>query len=331
MDRKQRILRDIDPDGLGLEIGPSHNPVAPKREGYRVQIVDHLSREQLKEKYRGHNVDLENIEEVDFVSKGDDLSRLVGSRKHYDWIIACHVVEHMPDLVGFLNECDELLKDGGALSLAVPDKRYCFDRFRPITGISRIIDSHLSKPKIHSAGSVAEYFLNVVSRAGSIAWTATARGPYDFVHTLQDAESGMRAVLNNEYLDVHAWCFVPHSFRLIVHDLNSLGLIQLKEVSFLPTDGGEFYMTLGRHGTGPEQSRLELLQAIDLELVAGCSDESVPVMAAATSEVGVRDNAVEDESLYSEIAGSIGSLFSHGKSTIESRARKWLRRKLQRG
>lgn len=33
--RKQIILRDINPKGLGLEIGPSHNPVAPKKKASR--------------------------------------------------------------------------------------------------------------------------------------------------------------------------------------------------------------------------------------------------------------------------------------------------------
>lgn len=47
MDRTAIILRDIDRNGLGLEIGPSHNPIAPRRSGFRVRTVDHLDREGL--------------------------------------------------------------------------------------------------------------------------------------------------------------------------------------------------------------------------------------------------------------------------------------------
>jgi hypothetical protein len=45
MDRKEKALQHIDPHGKGVEIGPSHNPIALRREGYNVQIIDHMSRE----------------------------------------------------------------------------------------------------------------------------------------------------------------------------------------------------------------------------------------------------------------------------------------------
>ncbi|MSR32076.1 MAG: methyltransferase domain-containing protein [Gemmataceae bacterium] len=273
MDRQQKALRHIDKTGRGVEIGPSHNPLVPKREGYHVHIIDHMSRQQLIAKYEDHKVDLGNIEEVDFVWSGQSFADLTGKRKYYDWVIASHLIEHTPDLIGFLNNCDSILKDDGVVSLVIPDKRYCFDYYRPITGLARIIDSHLQQNKIHSAGTVAEYFLNVVSRDRQIAWGAGAGGALNFVHTLDDATSGMKTVLQDKaYLDVHAWCFTPHSFRLIVHDLCSLGLIGFREVDFLPTAGHEFFVTLSRSGKGINQSRLELLDMIDTELSQAASE-----------------------------------------------------------
>ncbi len=267
MDRKEKLLRHIDTNGHGVEIGPSHSPVAPKKEGYKVHIIDHMSREQLIAKYKDHHVNLENIEEVDFVWRGENYSELTGKDQYYDWIIASHVIEHTPNLIGFLNDCDTILKEDGVISLAVPDKRYCFDHYRPITGISRIIDSHFQKTIIHTPGTVAEYYLNVVSKAGNIAWDSNATGRYSFVHSLEDALQGMKSALNeNAYLDVHAWCFVPHSFRLIVHDLFRLGLIPFQEVGFFQTEGCEFYVTLGRNGRGINRSRLEILDIIESEI-----------------------------------------------------------------
>ncbi len=261
--------------GQGLEIGPSHSPIAPKKEGYRVHIIDHMSREQLREKYKSHQVELSNIEDVDFVWKGESYADLSGKRKFYDWIIASHVIEHTPDLIAFLINCDEVLKDDGAISLAIPDKRFCFDHFRPITGLGQIIDAYLQKNSLHSAGTVAEYFLNVVSRAGSIAWDPYASGEYNSVHTLEDARNGFdRVMAKKEYIDVHAWCFTPHAFRLIMHDLHSLGLIQLREVAFFPTEGFEFYITLGRRGNGVNMSRLDMLKIIEAEAASGLSWKS---------------------------------------------------------
>lgn len=267
MDRKEKILSHIDAYGVGVEVGPSHNPVAPKREGFNVHIIDHLSREGLIEKYRAHSVNLQAIEEVDFVWKGESYSELTKKEKFYDWIIASHVIEHAPDLIGFLNDCDSILKDDGVVSLVIPDKRFCFDHYRPVSAISKIIDASFSKNTIHSPGTVAEYFLNVVSKSGVIAWDASTCGEFNFVHTLDDAVNGMKSVVNDRaYLDVHAWCFVPHSFRLLIHDLYSLGLIPFQEVGFFPTAGCEFYVTLGRKGQGVKKSRMEMLDVIESEV-----------------------------------------------------------------
>ncbi|KOP23739.1 hypothetical protein AMR41_24740 [Hapalosiphon sp. MRB220] len=285
MNRKKKILRHIDKDGYGIEIGPSHNPIAPKNDGYRVHVIDHMSREQLIVKYRDHGVNLNKIEEVDFVWQGESYSELTGKTKHYDWIIASHVIEHTPDLIGFLNDCDAILKNDGVISLVVPDKRYCFDHYRPITGISKIIDSHFQQSTNHTPGTVAEYFLNVVSQSGKIAWDSSTTGEYNFVHSIENALQGMKSVVNeNAYLDVHAWCFVPHSFRLIIHDLFCLGFIYFKEVDFYPTDGCEFYITLGRRGQGVNKSRIEMLEIIESEIKDGISIKEQPYALVSKSK-----------------------------------------------
>lgn len=267
MTRDEKVLQYITREGLGLEIGPSHAPIAPKKAGYMVDIIDHMSREQLLEKYQDHGVHLENIEEVDYVWKGESYVELTGKPKHYDWIIASHLIEHTPDLIGFLNDCDTILKDDGVISFVVPDKRYCFDHFRPITGLAKVIDSHFASHKIHSPGTVAEYYLNVVSKAGDIGWHAGTGGEFSLIHTVQDALSGMQAVRRDQaYIDAHAWCFTPQSFRLMIHDLFSLGLIPFQEVDFHPTDAYEFYVTLSRTGQGISESRLSLLEKVAIDV-----------------------------------------------------------------
>lgn len=268
MDRREKLLERLDLAGPGLEIGPSHNPIAPKRLGYRVQVMDHLDREALVAKYREHGVDLSQIEEVDFVWNGSSYAELTGVRDHYSWIIASHVIEHTPDLIAFLNQCDEILGDEGVLSLAVPDKRYCFDHYRPLTSLGAVIESAARGDTIHSPGSVAEYFLNVTRKDGVIAWDAARQGEYTLVHTLAEARMGMASAIDGAYLDIHRWCFVPHSFRLLVQDLYDLGLTRLREIAFDDTQDFEFFMALGRQGKGLELPRIEVLEKIKAELAA---------------------------------------------------------------
>jgi hypothetical protein len=65
--REEKVFHLLDKTGLGLEIGPSHNPIAPKKKGFNVHILDHASAAELRNKYQGHEVNLDSIEEVDFV------------------------------------------------------------------------------------------------------------------------------------------------------------------------------------------------------------------------------------------------------------------------
>lgn len=269
LNRNEMILLHIDKKGSGIEIGPSHAPIASKKAGYKVQIIDHLDRKKLIEKYKESNVHLENIEEVDFIWNGESYADLTGRHNYYDWIIASHVIEHTPDLIGFLKDCEGILNENGVLSLAIPNSTCCFDYFRPITGISKVIDAHFSENKIHTPGTAAEHILNVASRDGRPTWHRKShnKGKFSFYHSSEDARKAMdHARTGLEYQDFHAWCFTPHSFRLLIHDLFFLGLISIREISFFPTEDFEFFITLGRKGVGSKLSRLEMLQEFKSEM-----------------------------------------------------------------
>lgn len=266
--RASRALRRIDPMGMGLEIGPSLNPIAPKRAGFRVHVIDHLDRRGLVAKYQGHGADTSVIEEVDFVWRGESYAQLTGGRHQYDWVIASHVVEHTPDLIGFLRNCSSVLKSGGVLSLVVPDMRVCFDHFRMPTGLAAVIDAHLRRATQPSAGMVAEHTLNATSRGGLIAWLPGMTGEQRFVHDAAVAAQQMNAVIQfGVYVDVHCWCFLPSTFRLLMHDLATLEYINLYELDFVPTPVGEFHVALVAADAPPADrpSRLELLRAAQAE------------------------------------------------------------------
>ena len=267
MTRRDRILPWINSKGAGLEIGPGPYPVLPKSAGYKVEIVDCEPREKLLEKFQGYKSD-HPIEEVDYLWSGQTYAELTGKTNHYDYIVACHVIEHTPDLIAFLNDCETVLNEQGVLALVVPDKRYCFDHFRPLTGLARVVDSHAVQNRIHSQGTAAEYFMQVVSRGGQNDWHNFSMGQFAHIHTAQEAKLAIRAIQNErKFLDLHAWCFVPSSFRLLMNDLYLLGYTKLREVAFYPTEGCEFTVLLGKSGQGPGVSRLELNQATQRECV----------------------------------------------------------------
>lgn len=269
LSRADKALAGIDRSGLGLEIGPSHNPIAPKKAGFAVRILDHAGREELIAKYRDHGVNLENIEEVDYVWQGEPLSELVGGER-YDWIIASHVIEHTPDLVDFLQQCEKLLKPEGVLSLVIPDKRYCFDYFRWPSSTGDVLQAYVEKRRRHTPGAVFDHFSMASALNGAIAWGPNHTGEIALIHPLAEARSMMEAAAGtSDYVDVHQWRFTPASFRLILSELRALELITLTEFSAFDTTGCEFFLALSKSAEPPTADRLPLsLQAVK-ELQSG--------------------------------------------------------------
>jgi O-antigen biosynthesis protein len=265
LSRVEKALFMIDRSGLGLEIGPSHNPLTPKKQGFNVHVLDHAPVEDLREKYKLHNVVLENIEEVDFVWQGEPLFELIGNVECYDWIIASHVIEHTPDMITFLEECERLLKPGGILSLVIPDKRYCFDYFNPVTWTGELLDAYDQKRKRPSPGKVFEHCAGACYLNGKFAWSKGTTGLFT-IGDFNDARNAWeKSTKTNEYIDVHNWRFTPASFRLLLSDLQSLGLTKLSVVKEFDTTGCEFFVILSKTTPDMIPSRLELLNAASID------------------------------------------------------------------
>jgi predicted SAM-dependent methyltransferase len=266
--REDKVFHLIDKKGLGLEIGPSYNPIAPKKAGFNVRILDHATREELIEKYRPHGVNLNNIEEVDFVWHGEPLSKLIGKTSYFDWIIASHVIEHVPDLISFLQQCEALLKPDGILSLVIPDKRYCFDYFSEISSTGHVLDTFTERRVRPSHGQVFDHFVNASKRKGNITWLSDGLGGADeLIHTFAQAqEFWARSASSTDYIDVHCWRFTPASFRLLVSDLINLHLINMEIKAEFDTTNCEFYVSLGKESNASMKlDRLATLQMRKLE------------------------------------------------------------------
>jgi predicted SAM-dependent methyltransferase len=276
LDRKAKTLFAIDRRGHGLEIGPSFNPLAPKSAGFDVEVLDHATAPELRDKYRGYpNVDVTRIEEVDHVWRGEALDELLGVGR-YDWIIASHVIEHLPDLVSFLRQSTRLLRPGGVLSLVVPDKRYCFDYFRWPSTTGDLLQAFAEERRRHPPGVVFDHVAHIVKRGGEIAWSAQAGGELSLGHQLEEAKEAFeRARSTSEYVDVHCWRFTPASFRLILTELRLLGLVELEVVCSFPTEGCEFYVTLRPSTDKPAPvDRLVLYRQAARELLEGIQEKN---------------------------------------------------------
>lgn len=253
-------------DKVLLEIGPAHNGTLKKKNGFNVRIADYLDRKGLVNKYeRFAQYNMEDIEEVDHILiPGSPLSKSISDR--FNIVIASHVIEHSISLVDFINDLGGLLKPGGHVALIIPDKRFCFDRFRERTSLCSVIDRIGTHLKVHSAGTRAEFSINAVKHRGTNSWATQHVGDYSFLYSYKYAREQADSASSQHYHDVHNWVFTPHHFRLMMHDLAELGYISLRENYFHTTIHNEFFMNLSTDGLGPGMNRSQLLSLSEMEL-----------------------------------------------------------------
>jgi SAM-dependent methyltransferase len=128
--------------GDGIEIGALHNPLDVSRSA-RVRYVDHLPLDRLREQYP----ELSNLPlvHVDVVDDGERLAMIDDGTQ--DFVIANHFLEHCEDPLGALGNMIRVLRSGGILYLAVPDKRYTFDADRPVTLTDHLLRDHREGPE----------------------------------------------------------------------------------------------------------------------------------------------------------------------------------------
>jgi SAM-dependent methyltransferase len=256
------LLRSMLPlPGRGLEIGPGYNPLLPKAEGFDVETADYTDAAGLRMKYRDNpHVDLARIEDVDHVlENGRSLAEAVGRPGSFDYIVASHVIEHTPDMLGFLLSCESLLAPGGVLLLAVPDKRHCFDVLQPLTSTGAVLQAHLDGRTRPPPGAVFDDIAYNAVRGGAIGWAPGDHRPLTFFASLEAAAAAYQSAQRlPDYMDVHVHRFVPSSFRLIMRDLHDIGATGLREALFHDSVGSEFYITLSASAAGCPVDRLTL-------------------------------------------------------------------------
>lgn len=251
--RHQRILQLFDPStGSGLEIGPLFDPVVLRPDG-NVRYVDVHPAEKLREHYRSHpGVPVDDIVDADIVLIGPELIRTlpeaVGGAESIDWVVASHVLEHVPDVVGWLQEVADVLRDRGPLVLAIPDRRYSFDADRTPTTVGEMLLAHEHQDTIPSVRAIYDHFSRAVRIAPAAAWEGASPTSAGRIHGLPYVRQQLELAADGSYVDCHVWLFTPESFVEQLGELAKLGLIDFVVDRVIPTAEyeNEFYAALRR-------------------------------------------------------------------------------------
>ena len=246
MDRLGRLLGNRGPAGLrGLEIGPCHAPLIPKAAG-EVLYVDYATTEDLRRDWTKSKIAPADIVDVDVVWGDRRLAEAAPGP--FDYVVASHVVEHAPDLAGWLAEIREVLKPGGVLGLAVPDRRFTFDILRPVSTLGEMVEAHLMGYRRPSIRQVFDSYALTRPAGAAEAWaTDLTRSLKTVPDKLQTTFSTVQAMREDgRYVDSHCWVFTPASFLDMLEGMLGLGWFGFRIDAFFPTEPGglEFQVRL---------------------------------------------------------------------------------------
>ena len=240
--------------GVGLEIGPLNRPVALKAT-CDVRYVDVFDSPTTRAHYKDDpNVNVDDIPDLDFCLHTADgtlqtLFEAVKADAPYRWVLASHVVEHVPDLIGWLNEVASVLDDGGVLVLAVPDRRYTFDVMRPATTVGQVLQAYTDQDMRPSVRAVYDHFRSHVNFSAHDLWSGESATEANRGYTLDDTLHQLEMARDEgRYIDSHVWLFTPASFVEQLVELGRLKLVDFYVDQVIPTDPYEleFYVTLKR-------------------------------------------------------------------------------------
>ena len=282
-DRRRMVHRYLPLDtGFGLEIAPNWAPIVTKSEG-DVLYCDYLTYEQLLERERTNPGRVEHglrVQRLDFVWElGKTLEECATSIPKFDYVVSCHVFEHVPNFLEYLYQARAVLNDDGVIAMVLPDIRGSGEYFRRETIAADLLNSYLAGQSRPSPGQVYEGLQHLFSFRNE---PLEGRSLRDLERHFSDVECYQAALrASSEYVDVHCWAFSKDGFRAATDELRSIGIFdfEILELESNPLTrtghGSEFYVKL-RPTAPPRASRLqELRQAEAARMLMGDHQEMI--------------------------------------------------------
>lgn len=253
--RRDQILKYVDKSMRGVEIGPYHAPLAPKREGYGCLALDVFCTEEVRRRAEADPFltaeQAEQIEDVDLVGAATDLDRLVEAGS-LNYVVSSHNFEHLPDPIRFLQACESVLRPGGYLSMAIPDQRCCFDYFRWPTTLTEWLEAYFAGRDRPTAPQMfAQDYARTRMEVGGgetdifpLSVSVSQARPYRTLRPLYEDWLRKTVTPPAEYQDCHCWAFTPASFEQLILELRFLNLVHLTCVEVARPGTTEFHVHL---------------------------------------------------------------------------------------
>lgn len=139
--------------GDGIEVGALNTPL--RVPGCAVRYVDCAPVDVVERRH----ADVGHIPSPDIIA---ELETLIGiGDESVDFVIANHVLEHVENPLLALATVGRVLKPGGCAFIALPDKRFTFDKRRAVTPLSHIVRDFEEGPEWSRSAHYLDYVTHV--------------------------------------------------------------------------------------------------------------------------------------------------------------------------
>ncbi|MGC4019841.1 MAG: methyltransferase domain-containing protein [Muricomes sp.] len=205
------IAKDL--RGTGIECGPgSSSNCYPLPLDVDVKYLDRFdNNEGCNQDYSGE------FPNIDYKTTINEMRGIEDNS--LDFIVHCHVIEHSRNPLQALELAYQKLKPDGCLIMAVPDKRYTFDKPRKLTTAKHIIDDY--KIGIDSGRD-----LEHVHCCKKI-WVGSG---YKMIHEMNDEE--IKQYLNQNLIDIHWHTYTDRSFKKLLYKTQKI--VPWKQIKIIP-------------------------------------------------------------------------------------------------
>jgi Methyltransferase domain len=238
---------------LGLEIAPYFDPCISKQ-SHDILYTDYIDNETIAAKAQENpGTRGKDLPEVDFVWRsGEALAACVPDGRRFDYILASHVMEHVPDPVGWLNQLLSVMHVGGKLILFLPNRYYNVDCYRTETSFAQLVAWWIEQSPHPTKDQVLDFMTSALDlrHNDGTQWDEVGFPVIKSAPFYSDKDSIDTAIAihgSSSYLDIHCSVWTVASLQAHIARLTEAGILNVK-VERVHSEESEFLCILEKAG-----------------------------------------------------------------------------------